>query len=112
MPLCPEVLGGLGVPRLPCERQGERLLDCQGNDHTKAFTAGALRAMDIARRLGCGGAILKARSPSCGVGNIYDGTFSRRLIPGDGVFTEILRAAGFELFTEEDLDNFDLIDLG
>ncbi|MCQ2444138.1 MAG: DUF523 domain-containing protein [Mailhella sp.] len=103
VPVCPEVLGGLPTPRIPSEIRGAGVFTSGGHDVTEAFTAGAREALRRARAAGCDTAILKARSPSCGCGRIYDGTFSRVLIPGDGIFAAMLRAEGFRLLTEEDI---------
>lgn len=100
----PEVLGGMSVPHPPCEiveEQGcRRVLDSEGADHTEAFEAGALRALKRAE--GCSRAILKAKSPSCGVGQVYDGTFSGALVAGDGMAAALFREAGIDLATERD----------
>ena len=101
VPVCPEVLGGLPTPRTPGERKGDRVLSAKGEDVTSAFASGAEAALYIAEECGCCAAILKARSPSCGCGHIYDGTFTRTLVDGDGLFAELLRKKGFQLFTEE-----------
>ncbi|WP_298068468.1 DUF523 domain-containing protein [uncultured Mailhella sp.] len=101
LPVCPEVLGGLPVPRTPCEQQGGRVVSADGQDRTAEFMTGAEAALYIAEEYGCSAAILKARSPSCGCGRIYDGTFSRTLTDGDGLFAALLRKKGFPLFTEE-----------
>lgn len=101
VPVCPEVLGGLPTPRTPSERQGERVVSAKGDDVTGAFSAGAEAALYIAEECGCSAAVLKARSPSCGCGRIYDGTFTHTLIDGDGLFAALLRKKGFQLFTEE-----------
>ncbi len=98
----PEVEGGLPVPRVPCERRGDRVMARDGRDCTREFTAGALVCLRRARESGARCAVLKARSPSCGVGRVYDGTFSHALCPGDGVFAAMLRAGGLPLATEED----------
>ncbi len=111
VPLCPESLSGLPVPRPPCEHcapgRGEhdaiRVLSRDGRDLTAAFLRGAERAFRAASAVGCREAILKSRSPSCGVGQVYDGTFSRSLRPGDGLWARLLREAGFTLWTEEHL---------
>lgn len=110
VPVCPESLSGLPVPRPPCEQVQEapgedriRVLSRDGADVTAAFELGARRALDAALATGCRAAILKARSPSCGVGAVYDGTFSHRLRPGDGLWARLLREAGFSLRTEDDL---------
>lgn len=101
VPVCPEVLGGLPTPRTPSERKGESVVSATGDDVTGAFAAGAEAALYIAEECGCSAAVLKARSPSCGCGRIYDGTFTHTLIDGDGLFAALLRKKGFQLFTEE-----------
>ena len=101
VPVCPEELGGLPTPRDPSERIGDRVMSCEGRDVTAEFAAGAEAALYIAEEYGCSAAILKARSPSCGCGRIYDGTFSRTLVPGNGLFADLLLKKGFEVFTEE-----------
>lgn len=101
IPVCPEELGGLPTPRIPCEQRNGRIISSQGKDVTSAFTAGAEAALYVAEEYGCTAAILKARSPSCGCGRIYDGTFTHTLTDGDGVFAALLRRKHFELFTEE-----------
>lgn len=110
VPVCPESLSGLPVPRPPCEQVQEapgtdriRVLSRDGTDVTAAFERGAKRALAAALATGCREAILKARSPSCGVGAVYDGTFSHTLRPGDGLWARLLREAGFSLRTEDDL---------
>jgi len=103
LPFCPEVLGGLPTPRTPCERMGTRVLDRDGNDQTLAFLSGAREATRLARAVGCTAAILKSRSPSCGNGEIYDGSFRHIRIPGIGIWAKMLREAGFVLFSEENL---------
>ena len=100
--VCPEVLGGLSTPRPPAEIIAGRVLTVVGEDVTAAYQAGAQLALKLARQADCRTAILKARSPSCGCGQIYDGSFSGRLIPGDGVFAALLKQAGIVVQTEED----------
>ena len=102
--ICPEVAGGLSVPRAPAEQIGTRIITCDGADVTAAFQRGAWRAQRLAQQQGVVMAILKARSPSCGVGQIYDGSFSRRLIAGDGVTAAALRQLGIAVFSELQLD--------
>lgn len=102
--ICPEVAGGLSVPRAPAEQIGTRIITCDGADVTAAFQRGAWRAQRLAQQQGVVMAILKARSPSCGVGQIYDGSFSRRLIAGDGVTAAALRQLGITVFSELQLD--------
>jgi len=103
VPVCPEVLGGLPTPREPMELRDGRVLGRSGLDRTEAFAAGARRALEICRKHGCASAILKARSPSCGCGSVYDGRFDGRLVPGDGVFAALLKVGGVSVRTEEDL---------
>lgn len=102
IPVCPEVLGGLAIPRLPAERRGLRVVRSDGTDVSAAFRLGAERTLAVARERNVAAAILKSRSPSCGVGRIYDGTFSGRLCNGDGITAERLRSAGILLFGEND----------
>lgn len=101
IPVCPEVLGGLPVPRDPCEIAGNRVLDTSGLDRTEAFRLGAEKTLCIAKEHGIAAAVLKERSPSCGVTRIYDGTFGSRTIPGRGVTASLLAANGFAVFSEE-----------
>ena len=104
IPVCPELLGGLDVPRSPAELQPDgRVLTRDGEDVTAQYRAGAERAVEIAKENGCTIAILKARSPSCGSGEIYDGTFTRSLKPGWGLAAKLLKEAGLEVMDEEHL---------
>ena len=103
IPACPESLAGLPVPRLPCELAEGSVLSRDGRDLTEDFLRGAQLALRTAQSRGCTAAILKSRSPSCGFGRIYDGTFSRALCPGEGVWARLLREACFALFSEEHL---------
>lgn len=104
IPVCPEVLGGLEVPRSPAEIQSDgRVVTKDGQDVTAAYRSGAERAVAIARENGCTVAILKARSPSCGCGEVYDGTFTGSVTPGWGVAARMLREAGLEVMDEEHL---------
>ncbi len=106
VPLCPEVAGGLPVPRPPAERQPDgRVMDDRGVDRTPAFELGAQRALEAAREHGCGLAILKEGSPSCGVSRIYDGTFTKQPLAGQGLTTERLKAEGIAVFSELELDD-------
>jgi len=103
IPVCPEQLGGLPTPRPPAERLGERVVSNDGTDVTSAFIKGAEETLLLARILGCKTAILKARSPSCGHGRIYDGSFSGTLIHGSGVTAELLAKNGIRVFSENEL---------
>ena len=88
IPVCPEQLGGLSTPRSPVEIVNGKAINEQGEDVTFAFVKGAEEVVALAKLLGVDAAILKAKSPSCGFGMIYDGSFSRKLIAGNG-FTAI-----------------------
>ena len=113
IPVCPEQLGGLATPRAPQEIQGGtgqdvldnecRVLNKNGKDVTSEFIRGAEETLRIARQLNIKEFIARSRSPSCGCGQIYDGTFRGRLIHGDGVTTALLRRSGIRIIAEEDL---------
>lgn len=103
IPVCPEVLGGLPVPRIPAEARGGKVIDQTGRDVTAPFQMGAMIALEIARKEGAAAAILKERSPSCGVHEIYDGTFSKTRIVGEGTAAALLRANGIRVFSENEI---------
>jgi len=104
IPVCPEVLGGLGVPREPAELQPDgRVLTRAGEDVTAQSRAGAERAVEIAKENGCTVAVLKARSPSCGSGEVYNGAFTGTLTSGWGIAAKLLSEAGLEVMDEEHL---------
>ena len=109
IPVCPEQLGGLPTPRTPAERQGERVITADGADVTAQFRRGAELACRLARLYGAKLAVLKSRSPSCGRGEIYDGSFSGRRVPGRGVAAETLEALGVRVITESELEALDRI---
>ncbi len=94
IPVCPEQLGGMGTPRCPSERVGDRVMDQDGKDVTEHFWKGARQVLKLAKLYGCQSAILKEKSPSCGKGLIYDGTFTGTLIKGDGVTARLLADHG------------------
>lgn len=100
--VCPEVLGGLPTPRTPSERVGERVVMRDGTDVTGQFALGAARAVEICKRAGCKIAVLKAKSPSCGTGVIYDGTFSGKLAAGYGTAAEELLKNGITVIDENE----------
>lgn len=100
VPCCPEQLGGLPTPRIPSERVGDRVLTCDGQDVTDAYRRGAEEALKLAKTFGCACAVLKERSPSCGCGEIYDGSFCGKLISGDGVTAELLLQNGIPVYGE------------
>lgn len=103
IPVCPEQLGGLTTPREPAEQRNGKVITASGKDITKYFKKGAKEVLKIAKLLVVKEAILKQRSPSCGSGQIYDGTFSKQIIKGDGVTTKLLKNNGIKVLSEEDL---------
>ena len=103
IPVCPESAGGLSTPRDPSERRGERVVSSKGVDVTSEYNKGADTAMYLARRYGCKTALMKAKSPSCGSGEIYDGTFTGTIVPGYGVAAERLEAAGIRVLSEDEI---------
>ena len=102
IPVCPEQLGGLPTPRLPAEMKAGKVINSDGNDVTEAFEKGAAVVLEIAKQYGCTDALLKARSPSCGKGRIYDGSFSGILIEGNGKTADLLMRNGITVTTEEE----------
>lgn len=106
IPICPESEGGLPTPRPPSERRGDRVVNIQGQDVTDAYRKGAAYALELAKRYGCRYAILKERSPSCGNGEIYDGSFSGRLTHGHGVTAKLLEQNGITVIGESRAADF------
>lgn len=102
-PICPEVCGGLSTPRPAAERRGDRVVNVSGDDVTDEYARGARAAVELAQAVGATRALLKARSPSCGSAQVYDGSFSRTLREGSGVTAEALRAVGIEVVSEDEL---------
>ena len=101
--ICPEVMGGLSIPHPPNEIASVDplcVVDTEGADNTVAFVAGARKSLDRAQREGCEFAILKAKSPSCGVGRVYDGSFTGTLVEGDGVAASMFIKAGIPVYDE------------
>lgn len=103
IPVCPEVLGGLSVPRNPVEIVNGVVQDKDGNSVDDEFRLGARKAVDIILENQVELVVLQPRSPSCGAGKIYDGTFSRTLIPGNGIFAQLLIDSGIKVMTVEEL---------
>lgn len=91
IPVCPEMAGGLGCPRVPCELINGKVISKNGTDCTDAYTRGAEICLKKALEEKVDGVILQPRSPSCGDSEIYDGSFSGKLIPGDGIFARMLK---------------------
>jgi uncharacterized protein YbbK (DUF523 family) len=103
VPICPEVCGGLSTPRAAAEQLGDRVVTNAGDDVTEAYERGAQAAVELAQAVGARRAVMKARSPSCGPAQVYDGSFTRTLRPGEGVTVAALRAAGLDVCSEDDL---------
>ena len=103
VPVCPEQLGGLPTPRPPAERRGGRVVT-QCGDVTEQYLRGAEETLELCKLLGCEAAVLKERSPSCGRGQVYDGTFSGTLTAGDGVTAELLAAHGILVYGESQIE--------
>ena len=102
IPVCPEQLGGLPTPRYPSEICGGRVINNIGEDVTAYYEKGAGEALNIAKLFGCERAVLKARSPECGSKEIYDGTFTKTVIPGKGITAALLEENGIEVYDETD----------
>ena len=103
IPICPEQLGSLPTPREPAEQKGRKVFTKSGKDVTLSFKRGAKEVLKLAKLLGIKRAILKQKSPSCGCGQIYDGTFSDGIIKGDGVTATLLKRNGIKVISEEGL---------
>lgn len=99
IPVCPEQLGGLPTPRPASEIVGDKVINIEGNDVTANYIKGAEEALKIAKMHGIKKALLKAKSPSCGNGKIYDGTFTNTLIEGDGITTKLLKENDIKVIT-------------
>lgn len=102
--ICPEVLGGLSIPRDPAEIVSEdplRVQTVNGKNVTKEYVEGAQKALEILKAHDIEYVILNSRSPSCGLNHIYDGTFSHNVIDADGIFVRLLKKEGYKIYTEE-----------
>lgn len=100
--ICPEVLGGLPIPRDPCEIRGSQVISCRGRDCTFAYRKGAEAALKQLQEKGITLAVLKARSPACGRDWIYDGSFTKTLIRGSGIAASLFEQHGIRVLTEEE----------
>ena len=103
VPVCPEIMGGLPTPRTPAERQGERVVTKNGVDVTAQYRRGAEEVLRLAQTLSCTAAVLKERSPACGSGAIYDGSFTGTLTDGFGAAAQLLAAHGIQLADKDEL---------
>ena len=104
IPVCPEIYGGLPTPRVPSERIGDSVMMKDGRDVTENYQRGARETLELCRIYGVKRAILKERSPSCGKGQIYDGSFSGNLTERDGVAAEHLMRLGIRVLGESEID--------
>ena len=104
IPVCPEILGGMPTPRKPVEKVAGHFCNRDGENFDREFIGGAKEAVKIARICDCHKALLQARSPSCGHGLIYDGSFSKKLIPGNGAAADLLEQAGLEIISSNEID--------
>ena len=109
IPVCPEVFGGLPTPRADAQRVGDKVIARTGKDVTFEYMKGAHEAVRLAKEYGVLCAIMKEKSPSCGSNKIYDGTFEGNLIDGQGTAVELLRKEGVKVFSEEQLDQVELL---
>ena len=103
IPVCPEIMGGLSTPRPPSERIHNKVISNQNIDVTNEYTKGANETLKLAKLFNIKKALLKAKSPSCGKGTIYDGTFTGTLVEGNGVTVELLEKHDIKVITEQDL---------
>lgn len=99
IPICPEIMGGLPTPRIASERLGDKVITKDGKDVTEQYKKGAEECLYLAQKYDVKKALLKLRSPSCGIGKIYDGTFTHTLVDGNGVAAELLKKNGIEIIT-------------
>lgn len=112
--ICPETLGGLKTPRTPSEinkcnakdvlKYKGKVVNAKGEDVTEEFLFGAIKSLGIAKEMKCKTAILKSKSPSCGCGKVYDGTFTGKLVDGNGITAELLIQNGINVITDEEFN--------
>lgn len=103
IPICPEMLGGLKTPRIPAEIKGEKVIRKDGIDVTENYKIGAKKSLEIAKEQNCKIAILKEKSPSCGYGLVYDGTYTKTLIEGNGITADLFLKNGIKVINEREL---------
>ena len=106
VPFCAEMEGGLKAPRPKSEIRRNQVINELGKDVTRNFVDGAKKGLNICNYLDIKVAILKEHSPSCGVNEIYDGTFRKRLVKGEGYLTRILRQNGIRVISSEDISSY------
>ena len=101
IPVCPEQLGGMSTPRIPSEIKGDKVLSWNGLNITDKFEKGGNEVLKLAKLYDIKEFIGKQGSPSCGCGKIHDGTFSNKIMKGDGITISLLKKEGFKITTEE-----------
>lgn len=106
IPICPEQMGGLSTPRYPSEIQNGKVINSNNIDVTKEYKKGAEASLAYAKLNNIKYAILKSKSPSCGLNKIYDGTFSKKLIDGNGITAQLLIDNGIKVYTEKEISTF------
>ena len=111
IPFCPEVEGGLSIPRIPSEIINDEVINKEGRNVTRQFSLGAEKALTVVKYFNIKTAILKENSPSCGVHNIYNGKFQNKLIEGQGRTTRALIEHGVRVISENEIEQF-LIEKG
>lgn len=104
IPACAEMLGGLPCPRLPAENKDGKIINTANQDVTNEFIIGAKKVLEIYKNNNCIFAVLKSKSPSCGYGKIYDGTFSGNLVDGNGVTTQLLLDNNIKVYTDKEIE--------
>ena len=106
LPICPEMMAGMGCPRTPIEIVDGVLMDRNGNNVDESMREAVAQAMELIRKKNIQCAVLQSRSPTCGVNQIYDGSFSGTLIKGSGVLAQALKAAGYQVIDAEDVGKY------
>ena len=104
IPICPEQLGGLATPRPAVEVKDGKAITKDGKNMTEYFENGAKEVLKIAKLLDVKEAILKQKSPSCGCGQMYGGSFSGKIIDGDGITTKLLNNNGISVISENEVN--------
>ena len=102
IPVCPEIFGGLSTPRVPAEIRENKVINKEGIDVTSNYNRGAEEVLKLAKKFNIKRAVLKSKSPSCGKGKVYDGTFAGNLVDGFGVTAKLLMDNGIEVLSEDD----------
>ncbi|MBQ7907665.1 MAG: DUF523 domain-containing protein [Clostridia bacterium] len=104
VPICPECLGGLKTPRIPSEIRGDRVIRKDGIDVTAEYNKGTMAVLEIARQENIKIAVLKSKSPACGKGRVYDGTFTKTLTNSNGILADLLIKNGIKVIDESELN--------